>query len=166
MTATNSHPPGSPWKDPEKVEALRRLYGSGCTYTEIAKTLKVSREAIGGAVHRLGLSREKPKPLVKPKPHQAPFPPRRAFTPAAKANATGGATAQVPKLKSVPLPKAKPETRPIELRKPLLELGYDECHFPIGDPREPGYAFCAAPTQNSKVYCPEHYARSYTRSAP
>lgn len=51
-------------------ERIRTLFESGATYTEIAKALGLSRNAVAGHCHRMGLKREKvaaePKP-IKPK---------------------------------------------------------------------------------------------------
>jgi hypothetical protein len=34
---------------------------------------------------------------------------------------------------------------------------FDQCCYPIGEPRTPGFRYCSAPVaQQGAVYCPEH----------
>lgn len=59
------------WTD-ERVEELKRLWGEGLTTGEIGKTLGVSKNAVVGKAHRLGL-KARPSPIkrtkqAKPKP--------------------------------------------------------------------------------------------------
>jgi len=39
-----------------------------------------------------------------------------------------------------------------------------ECHWPIGNPREPGFHFCGAPAEADRPYCAAHCAVAYRRS--
>ncbi|MBI1777660.1 MAG: global cell cycle regulator GcrA-like protein [Proteobacteria bacterium] len=38
------------------------------------------------------------------------------------------------------------------------------CHWPIGDPKLPGFHFCSKPVPAGTIYCPEHAAKAYVRS--
>jgi GcrA cell cycle regulator len=41
--------------------------------------------------------------------------------------------------------------------KAPLPPQFDQCHYPIGEPRTPGFRYCAAPVgQPGAVYCLEH----------
>jgi hypothetical protein len=41
--------------------------------------------------------------------------------------------------------------------KAPLPPQFDQCHYPIGEPRTPGFRYCAAPiAQPGAVYCLEH----------
>lgn len=39
-----------------------------------------------------------------------------------------------------------------------------DCHWPIGNPREPGFRFCGAPAEPDRPYCAAHCAIAYRRS--
>ncbi|MFV0295798.1 MAG: GcrA family cell cycle regulator [Hyphomicrobiaceae bacterium] len=45
--------------------------------------------------------------------------------------------------------------------KSLLELEANECRWPIGDPRKPGFHFCGAKQMAGRPYCIEHWALSF-----
>ncbi len=45
--------------------------------------------------------------------------------------------------------------------KTLLELESDECRWPIGDPRKPGFHFCGAQQVLGRPYCIEHWPLSF-----
>src|SRR5690606_14401073 len=65
-----------------------------------------------------------------------------------------------PKLKKVakaPLPKA-PATD--IARKQLLDLEKHDCRWPVGEPGEPGFGFCAAERVPGSPYCAEHLQRA------
>jgi GcrA cell cycle regulator len=95
------------WTD-ERIETLRKMWDSGMTATQIAEELGgVSRNAVIGKAHRLGLA-SRPSP-VKPNPPEA-----KAAAPAPTA------TPAAP----VPAPKADPAPRPA-------------ASVPVAAPREP-----------------------------
>lgn len=62
---------------------------------------------------------------------------------------------QPPRVYRPPVPA--PEARMIG----LLDLAPRDCRFPIGDPREPGFGFCAAPASVGHSYCEHHHALAY-----
>jgi GcrA cell cycle regulator len=152
MTADLSRPPEasgpSPRSWPEAtVEALKGLWVEGdLTAAEIARQLGVSRNAVLGKVHRLGLSRSRPERahaskearperrgqgVPRPRPAAA-SPPRRQG---------GGASA-------LHLPGLVPR---------LEHLGAQACHWPIGDPKAADFAFCGR-AAGGRVYCAAHWA--------
>jgi GcrA cell cycle regulator len=45
--------------------------------------------------------------------------------------------------------------------KSLLDLAVWDCHWPIGDPRDPDFAFCAAPALRQYGYCAHHERMNY-----
>lgn len=100
------------WSD-ERVEVLKKLWGEGQSASQIAKELGgVTRNAVIGKVHRLGLSNRtvagKPAPAAakpaakKPAKPAAKAPPKAA---APKAKSAAPAT----KVKPAPEPEAEPE---------------------------------------------------------
>jgi GcrA cell cycle regulator len=108
------------WTD-ERVELLKKMWGEGQSASQIAKELGgVTRNAVIGKVHRLGLSNRSggssaptakaaPKeeaPAPKPAPKAAPAAPKPA--PAAKAE---------------PKPEAERPSNVTPLRKPIVPAG-------------------------------------------
>jgi GcrA cell cycle regulator len=51
-----------------------------------------------------------------------------------------------------------------DLMDSLLLLTPTTCRWPIGDPQEPGFRFCMTKHLPGSPYCPEHYARAFSRS--
>ena len=85
------------WTD-ERVETLKRMWSEGQSASQIAKELGgVTRNAVIGKVHRLGLSNRvgaAPVPETKPKAAAAPAAPSRSEAPAAEAPTTRFAAAK------------------------------------------------------------------------
>src|SRR5262249_62102304 len=52
-------PSNSPWT-PERIEQLKSCFSAGMTCSEIGAAIGVSRNAVIGKIHRLGLSGERP----------------------------------------------------------------------------------------------------------
>ena len=150
------------WTD-ERVESLKKLWLDGISASQIAKQLGgVTRNAVIGKVHRLGLSgRATPsqpaRPTFKaPRPPRpvsaAPVMPRRvAATPAVAAPAAVSA----PHLPALPaLPEAPGSAT-------VLTLGAHMCKWPIGDPSTDEFTFCGKRAGDEGPYCVEHARLAY-----
>ena len=113
------------WTD-ERVELLKKMWGEGQSASQIAKELGgVTRNAVIGKVHRLGLSnraaggakaaepKEKPaaaaaaKPAPKPKPQPKTEPARPATPPPAAAASAPETKAAIPARKQI-IPAGQP----------------------------------------------------------
>ncbi len=145
------------WTD-ERVETLKKLWSEGHSASQIAKQLGgVTRNAVIGKVHRLGLSGratpsrpvKRPPRLARPKPRvQAdgsvvtpkPAAPKVAVTTAAEKEA-------VVSLPPMPLADGEAAT--------IVTLRDSMCKWPIGDPADPKFAFCGRKA-TSGPYCAEH----------
>jgi GcrA cell cycle regulator len=147
---------------PERVELLKDLWGAGRTAAEIAKQLggNITRNAVIGKAHRLGLSGR-----VSPIQKKAKKTPRSVKPAAAStkkpANATQGSTTttRAPARKPyVDKPKANGGVSLIDLKDRM-------CHWPIGDPKKPGFHFCGDRSVPGLPYCAEHAAVAYQGSA-
>ena len=142
------------WTD-ERVSTLKKLWLEGLSASQIAKQLGgVTRNAVIGKVHRLGLSgRATPSQPARPA-----FKPQRLARPAA------------PPPQPVRRPQAvivqAPEPPPIRrVEEPgsatVLTLGAHMCKWPIGDPSSDGFSFCGRRTGEDGPYCHEHARVAY-----
>lgn len=144
------------WSE-DRVAVLTKLWAEGWSASQIAGKLGgVTRNGVIGKVHRLELPRRRTtqraaaaprrrrKAASGRKPHpwrsQPPMPPRPSAPRAAR---------------PLPLPEAEP------CRIALLDLREGQCRWPIGDPREAGFAFCGHPARRS--FCDSHHAEAHRR---
>jgi GcrA cell cycle regulator len=121
-----------------RVEQLKKLWEAGLSASQIAAELgNVSRNAIIGKVHRLGLSgRAKSLSSAAP-PHRKAHPAQhmmRVTRPIARGN-----TALAQAFEVEPDPVTSDNVVPMSQRLSLLELNEATCHWPIGDPSKPGF---------------------------
>jgi GcrA cell cycle regulator len=137
------------WTD-ERVEMLKRLWLDGLSASQIAKQLGgVTRNAVIGKVHRLGLSgRAAPSQPARPV-FKAPRPPRPAHTPAPR---------------RVEAPQAAVPPPVFYVEEPgsatVLTLGAHMCKWPIGDPATDAFTFCGRRSADGP-YCNEHARMAY-----
>jgi GcrA cell cycle regulator len=174
------------WTD-ERVETLKKMWTEGQSASQIAKELGgVTRNAVIGKVHRLGLSNRSddteesapkveaaPKPVapkvelpkveaVKPEPVE-PQPikvePVVAPIPLRKAIIPAGQPLPPQPSANEISPEALASVREVEkraMRLSLMDLTERTCKWPIGDPATPEFWFCGLPSQAGKPYCEAH----------
>ncbi|MGF1457021.1 MAG: GcrA family cell cycle regulator [Alphaproteobacteria bacterium] len=131
------------WTD-ERVDLLKKLWADGLSASQIARQLgDVTRNAVIGKVHRLGLSgRGSPTRSERP----------RAVT--------------------VPKPQVKPVfLKPVPVEKPVVlengefatntTLKENMCKWPIGDPATPNFRFCGHQAKDGTPYCDAHARVAY-----
>ncbi len=158
------------WTD-ERVELLKKLWLDGLSASAIAAELggAVSRNAVIGKVHRLGLSgRAKAQAPAAPrraKPTRTPSHPMRSPAPIAF---TRGNTALAAEVVAEAVPEPEPELRrvedvviPMSERVTIMELRETMCRWPIGDPGREDFRFCGAKSQVGVPYCQHHSAIAY-----
>lgn len=167
------------WND-ERVEILKKMWGEGQSASQIAKELGgVTRNAVIGKVHRLGLSNRsgtadagaKAKSAAKPKPAAR----TKGAKPEPKAEPEKQVVAApVSRIKPIipagqplpPQPSAN-EIDPAALAKvneiekkakklSLMELTERTCKWPVGDPATTDFWFCGLPVKTGKPYCEAH----------
>jgi GcrA cell cycle regulator len=138
------------WTD-ERVETLKKLWLEGLSASQIAKHLGgVTRNAVIGKVHRLGLSgRAAPSQPTRPA-FKAPRPPRPVVSHPVARRAVEHA----------------PAPRPITyVEEPgtatVLTLGAHMCKWPIGDPSTDDFTFCGRRSAGEGPYCVEHARVAY-----
>jgi GcrA cell cycle regulator len=143
------------WTD-ERVETLKKLWLDGHSASQIAKQLGgVTRNAVIGKVHRLGLSgRATPSQPARPA-FKAPRP-ARPLT----------ASAPIQRRLAAHHPLPPPAIRPAPyVEEPgtatVLTLGAHMCKWPIGDPASDDFTFCGRRAGDEGPYCVEHARLAY-----
>lgn len=126
---------------PERIEKLQSLWEKGLSASQIADELGdgVSRNAVIGKAHRLGLK-------ARPSPVKTEAEPRPAAPPAPRK------------------PKSASPAKPA--RVSLLDLNERICKWPHGHPGDDDFHFCGKPVQPGFPYCAEHCAVAYQAQLP
>lgn len=149
------------WTD-ERVELLKKLWADGLSASQIAAELgAITRNAVIGKVHRLGLSgRAKSPASATPRPRKARTHSQmlRVARPPIRGNT---ALAQVYEYETEPEPEILDNIMPIGQRRTLLELTEMTCHWPIGDPGSADFFFCGGQTVPNLPYCAFHSRVAY-----
>ena len=149
------------WTD-ERVELLRKLWMDGHSASQIAAELAngITRNAVIGKVHRLGLSgRVKcAPPSSTPRPRPAAQRPQRLATPRPAAPIVRGATAQFVAAAQRPVDDV---VVPISERVTIMELREGMCRWPLGDPATPDFRYCGGRSDITATYCAAHARMAY-----
>ena len=122
--------------DEQKLNKLKQLWDEGLPITKIGIEIGVSRNAIAGKAHRLGLPKRN-SPISK------------SGDPRKNRETSSKNTIQQLPLK-------------IMLRE--VEWSRNRCCWPIGDPKLPGFSFCGTSIIPGRPYCEEHSNLAYTNS--
>ena len=148
------------WTD-ERVGMLTKLWADGLSASQIAAELGgITRNAVIGKVHRLGLSgRAKSPSSTSPRPRRARGGNQmlRISRPAMQGNvalAYNYYEEPEPELLEIPL----------EQRKTLLQLTEKTCHWPVGHPGSGEFFFCGGETADGS-YCAYHARVAYQPSS-
>ncbi|WP_420560795.1 GcrA family cell cycle regulator [Tepidicaulis sp.] len=149
----------------DRVETLKKLWAEGLSASQIAKQLGgVTRNAVIGKVHRLGLSGR----ATSNRPSRARQQPAAAAAPAtarpqpAQASEARESAALA---KEKPLPAPAPQRRLTDVAigdgATVLSLTEHTCKWPIGDPGEESFHFCGDRSAPGMPYCAEHARLAY-----
>ena len=145
----------------DRVGALKKLWLEGQSASQIAKQLGggVTRNAVIGKVHRLGLS-------GRAAPSQ---PARTTFRPARPRPAQAPVMAQPSAPRRIEAAQPRPAVPVVHEPAPapdlpgtatVLTLGAHMCKWPIGDPSSTEFSFCGRRASEG-VYCVEHARVAY-----
>ncbi len=138
--------------NPERIEQLRNFVVAGLTCSQIAAEIGVSRNAVIGKIHRLGLGSGRPERAppraCPPRGRRSPFSPQRQLLRLLHADAADAVTAE-----AIPIDSAQ--------RCSLLELARGKCRWPISDPGAADFAFCGNDAAAGFSYCAGHARMAY-----
>jgi GcrA cell cycle regulator len=144
------------WTD-ERVELLKKLWSDGLSASQIAAELGgITRNAVIGKVHRLGLSgRAKSASAAAPRQRKARSPAHMLRMPrgAIRGNT---ALAHAYDFEVEATPELIENIIPIGQRRTLLELTEQTCRWPIGDPGTSEFFFCGGHAVTGLPYCAYH----------
>ena len=141
-------PAASAWTD-DRVQSLTRLWRDGLSASQIARALAggVTRNAVIGKVHRLGLS-------GRARPSAPPLRPKREV----RARRTSPRASPAPPLHA---PGIHPVEPPPDVgAASVLTVRRGQCHWPIGDPRANGFSLCGCAAVRG-AYCAGHAELAY-----
>ena len=129
----------------DRVDRLEKLHGQGLSMSQIERafrddTVRISRSAIIGKLHRLG--------LVDNLRSQRP----------ARGVAPEGQCVEQKATVVVPAPRKG-------VRVTLLTLTERMCRWPLGDPQERDFHFCGLQAKAGSPYCDEHLRKAYPPAA-
>jgi GcrA cell cycle regulator len=172
----------------ERIAALKSLWEEGLSASQIAARLGgVTRNAVIGKVHRLGLS-GRPSPLradpARPeaKPASVAAPVARRVVPQPNltvvrtaAQAEARPVEQAKTAAPAPMLVAEMATAPVAVaeavvpsgkRISLLNITDRMCKWPLGHPGEPDFHFCGDRSLTGQPYCQTHASMAYQHAAP
>ena len=120
----------------ERLETLKNLWKEGLSISQIGEKLGVTRNAVAGKAHRLGLPKR-----------QSPI------------SASGFAARTKSK-------KTEEINSDLPLRLALRKINWSrsKCVWPSGDPKTTDFSFCGKPIEPGKPYCHEHCVLAYTNT--
>lgn len=144
------------WSE-ERVALLRKLWAEGLSASQIAKQLGgVTRNAVIGKVHRLGLAGRATPSRPAKRPVRAARP--RVVGPTAPRLRPAMTTP------TVVIPELEPARLEDGSTASVLTLNESMCKFPIGDPNDANFAFCGRGSWGGHPYCQDHARLAYQPS--
>jgi len=148
------------WTD-ERVELLKKLWSDGLSASQIAAELGgITRNAVIGKVHRLGLSgRAKSTSSAAPRPRRARSATHmlRIGRPAIRGNTALAHAYEIEEAE----PELIQNIIPIGQRRTILELNDQTCRWPVGDPGSNDFFFCGGNAVTGLPYCAFHSRVAY-----
>jgi GcrA cell cycle regulator len=149
------------WTD-ERVELLKKLWSDGLSASQIAAELGgITRNAVIGKVHRLGLSgRAKSTSSASARPRKARS--QSHMLRIGRASIRGNtALAHAYEVDAETEPELIENIIPIGQRRTILELTEQTCRWPVGDPGSGDFFFCGGNTLGGLPYCAYHSRVAY-----
>ena len=146
----------SPWTT-ERIAQLRDFVIAGLSCSQIAAEIGVSRNAVIGKIHRLGIGPGRPAASpARACPPRARRP--RHFTPSRVLQLFGAqASCLADDTEALAIDTAQ--------RCSLLAVAHGKCRWPIGDPCDPNFLFCGNEAVTGFSYCAGHARMAYRHAA-
>jgi GcrA cell cycle regulator len=157
---------GATWTD-ERVELLKKLWADGLSASQIASELgNVTRNAVIGKVHRLGLSgraKDKAAPAAPQRPRKAARAPSAPapIAPQPHSNVLSTAIPLQPVMEESQVLPEDDMAVPTSERVTIMDLRESMCRWPMGDPTKPEFRFCGARSITGLPYCTHHARIAY-----
>ena len=161
------------WND-ERVELLKKLWAEGLSASQIAGRLGgVTRNAVIGKVHRLGLSGRATTSRMKslrprPRANVAPNTMLAKRNGKSRFGASGNSA-----VRALYQPESEPYVSlveelviPMAERKSIQTLAECHCRWPIGDPQLADFHFCGKDKVMGLPYCEFHARRAFQPPQP
>ena len=150
------------WND-EKVELLKKLWSEGLSASQIAGRLgSVTRNAVIGKVHRLGLSGRATTTRVKTMRQRPRTPTVKRLAKPRFATPGNSVVRSLFQADAEPyVPPAEELVIPVGERKTIQTLLENHCRWPIGDPQEADFHFCGKSKVTGLPYCEFHARRAF-----
>lgn len=172
----------------ERVSVLKRMWTEGHSASQIAKSLgEVTRNAVIGKVHRLGLSgRATPsRPVKRTKTFAAPTnavvaPAAEPAQAAARTYSRAPISRKIAELTAVPAIRSAPSDEEVEaiaileraaklqplkradgMVTSIVTVQDSMCKWPIGDPQDKDFALCGRASKEAGPYCRDHAALAF-----
>ena len=140
-----------------RIEQLRACVGTGMTCSQIAAAIGVSRNAVIGKIHRLGLASGRPAGAgarvdCPPRARHPRGPTQRRLLRLAYARAP---------LDEIMSGIVVISTHPCS----LIDIDAHQCRWPIGDPATTDFLFCGNDAIGGFTYCVGHARMAYRSPA-
>ena len=157
---------GMTWTD-ERVELLAKLWTEGLSASQIAAELggNVSRNAVLGKIHRLGLADRGKAQTAAATRARKPLRPADSAAPEEPPRQDDGLASST--AVSRPLVSGPATHRPDDVVLPaservtIMELREFMCRWPLGDPTTAEFRFCGARAITGLPYCAAHAQVAY-----
>jgi len=154
---------GDAWTD-ERIALLRKLWAESLSASQIAGRLGgVTRNAVIGKVHRLGLSKRVTASRLSRKRGEEEKKAALKAEAAAEETRRVEAFDRIKRQREALVRLSAPVVTPVSVENPsksftLLDLKESMCRFPVGDPFESGFHFCGEPKTKGSSYCARHHS--------
>jgi GcrA cell cycle regulator len=154
------------WND-ERVELLKKLWSEGLSASQIAGRLGgVTRNAVIGKVHRLGLSgRATTSRMKSHRPRarvaQPQLQPKRLAKPRFQSQGNPAVRSLYPMDAEPFVPTVEELDIPLKERRTIASLTDCSCRWPIGDPQMADFHFCNRDKVPALPYCEFHARRAF-----
>ena len=152
------------WND-FAIETMRALWQEGKSSAQVARDLGggLTRNAVLGKLHRLGIQGRPVQPRFTPV-HRAPPAPKPRLqlpSPHRQPSALMASRVEAAEKRAAKL-KCEAMTEAPNGGVTIMELTDRTCRWAFGDPREASFRFCGmAKSPDSGPWCPDHRAMAY-----